>query len=137
MRKGPTAGWQGLSQSFLDAAMSTCHPHTKADLTPQPDPPASLRGREPSKELAYFPEPKEGNLASSRPTFQSLRIRTVSIILPLGMLEKPKGVLSSYPFSTLCAPHWGNEGVRWSGSRPHPLLSVTVSPPHPCPGSLG
>ena len=42
---------------------------------------------------------EEGNLASSWPTFQSLRIRTVSIILPLGMLVKPKGVLSSYPFS--------------------------------------
>jgi len=37
------------------------------------------------------------------------------------------------PFSTLCAPHWGNEGMGWSGSRPHTLLSVTVSPHTPAP----
>lgn len=37
------------------------------------------------------------------------------------------------PFSALCAPHWGNEGMGWSGSRPHTLLSVTASPPTPAP----
>ena len=42
---------------------------------------------------------EEGNLASSWPTFQSPGIRIASIILPLGALEKPEGVLSSLPFS--------------------------------------